>query len=287
MLGFKIKGKGKFSFDRLCKDQELFFKNFPVDASGRVHRLARFASMTENDLIVWLNHLLASFKETEDGEEPHPRPFRFLDRHRREPELAMVKMGPAADTTLTMAQKTGSKAGTKSSGRTKKRHQSVVTTTDEESEDSEASVPPPPPAKKKKETNARTKAKQDAEEFTPTKKASAAAPAPKASKGSRSASVAASTAISKQAKIEAAVILSAPKPKFATALSFTPKGKPGTPEGRGYAARHTEARKMIVISPGSNIQSMYLQHPGMKSSTLIGEWKTPGWNGEKVSFFRF
>ena len=279
-MGYKIKGRGKFSFDRITKEQENRIRGFPTDEHGRVVRLGRFPSLPDNDVIIWRDHIIRTFKEPEDGEKPYPNPLRFIDSNGREPELSMMKMGSSSSAVATAPKKTAGRAASKKD----KRSKSVVSETEEESDHSD--TPPPLPPKKRSKPNARQKAKLDAEEFTPDKKVTEA-PAPKSSPGTRSASVTAMTAISKQAKMEAIAAAPGPKIKFATASSFTGKGRPGSLEGRKLAARRIDAQKMIPASPGSTIQSMYLQRPGMKSSTLVIEWKALGWNSEKVRSLHF
>jgi hypothetical protein len=86
--GRKLRSTGEFSLKTFCRFQTTYFENFPMDGDGRSIRLVEFESMQDDHLVIWRDHLIASFSQ-----HPPQNSFRFRTSEGRLPQLTVLKLG--------------------------------------------------------------------------------------------------------------------------------------------------------------------------------------------------
>jgi hypothetical protein len=312
-----LKGKGTYSFTQFCLHQGKRFANFPTDKKNQEVILTSWAHMPLPHLEAWRDHLYESFRVREPGEEPHERPFCFLDINGRKPDLTVLSMGKAQ-----AKPKAGSKRKRPSTaGRGKAAKKEAKADSSEEAQSSEDGGDGSDddgedggagskgdrgrkgnrhkdPKKKKR----RRKAAEDADDFVDPDNASdgqsdsyessedTPPPPPRKKPPVRTASAKATRAISQQAaQLKGALLLAAEK-RLKPAASAA-HSEPGSEDGRNYAKRQEElalmAKQPVLVPTGQDSGepselSCYLQLNDMSESTLRESWRKPGWDPEEV-----
>lgn len=135
--GRKLRKKGDFSMKHLCRNQHLFFENFPVDEQGNTVRLVEFDSMQDDHIVLWRDHLLASYSS-----KPPAHPFKIKTRKGRMPELTVLQM--KKNSTSSVHSKRGAltrkKRSTRSTTSGKRRSLARKASEEEEEEEEEAAL---------------------------------------------------------------------------------------------------------------------------------------------------
>jgi hypothetical protein len=89
VYGFSGGGRKDTTWHSFCQNQQLYIINFPLDSNDHEVSLGDFASMPNESLNAWRDHLLDSFSENSDSKRPLR--FRRLDGSRI--QLSALRMG--------------------------------------------------------------------------------------------------------------------------------------------------------------------------------------------------
>ena len=279
IFGMKQAKSGPISWPVLFEKQGTRFVNFPIDKDGKQVPFSHPDFMRDDDLFLWRDHIIESFREREEGEAPYERAFRFLDMKGREPTLTLLNMGtttretkkkPTAKTRAKKASSPSIKAQVKSQKKVTKSKRVVVSESevssagedDDEEENSEEDYDAldheEDPPKSQKQPRPKPRPARDAVD-----------------KGRDSlAAQVADEARQEQAELDT-------KAKQAQQRRDLQDGKKLPCPGNGPQKKEFDGSRLLKDSEGEPV--LFLTRPSMRTGTLPPDWRSPNWDPETVS----
>jgi hypothetical protein len=258
--------------------------NFPVNKEGKKVPFNQPEFLSEDDLFLWRDHLIESFRERDENEAPYDRSFRFLDMKGREPTLTLPSMGtaehskkkPAAKRKGKRASTPKIKAQVKAQKKKKKKSKAEVDSESEYSSTSEAE------GDGEQEAEERDYEELDPGEVPPKLEQKSRPKARPARKAAADGQTSLSAQVMQEAEQEQAEHDA--KAKAAHRRRALQDAPPPCP-GNGPQKKEFEGMRPLKGADGEPV--LFLTRTSMRNGTLPLDWRSPNWDPETVSCYTF